>query len=88
MDFPGGTVAKTVLPMQAAQVQSVVRELKSYMQRTMAKKKKKRRAIWQKQHRGGCIKKTRKRLTHTIPFIVCRGLIFIPNGRGQVQRLR
>ena len=41
MDFPGGTVAKTVLPMQAAQVQSVVRELKSYMQRTMAKKKKK-----------------------------------------------
>ena len=42
MDFPGGTVAKTVLPMQAAQVQSVVRELKSYMQRTMAKKKKKK----------------------------------------------
>ena len=41
MDFPGGTVVKTVLPMQAAQVQSVVRELKSYMQRTVAKKKEK-----------------------------------------------
>ena len=43
MDFPGGTVAKTALPMQAAQVQSVVRELKSYMQRTVAKKKKKKK---------------------------------------------
>ena len=42
MDFPGGTVVKTVLPMQAAQVQSVVRELKSYMQCTVAKIRKKK----------------------------------------------
>ena len=37
-DFPGGPVVETVLPMQGAEVQSLVRELTSHMPWYAAKK--------------------------------------------------
>ena len=40
-DFFGGPVVKTVLPMQAAQVQSLVGELRPHITHAVAKKKKK-----------------------------------------------
>ena len=40
-DFPGGPAAKTALPMQRAQVRSLVQELRSHMLLSAAKKKKK-----------------------------------------------
>ena len=40
-DFFGGPAVKTVLPMQAAQVQSLVGELRSHITHAVAKKKKK-----------------------------------------------
>ena len=38
-DFPGGPVVKTALPLQGAQVRSLVGELGSHMPRSTAKKK-------------------------------------------------
>ena len=38
-DFPGNAVVKTVLLMQGAQVWSLVRELRSHMPPSVAKKK-------------------------------------------------
>ena len=38
MDFPSGPVVKTVLPLQGAQVRSLVGELRSHMLRGAAKK--------------------------------------------------
>ena len=45
-DLPGSPVVKTVLPLQGALVQSLVRELRSHMLRygQLKKKKKKRKA--------------------------------------------
>ena len=37
-DFPGSQVVKTVLPVQGIWVQSLVRELRSHMPRSKAKK--------------------------------------------------
>ena len=39
-DFPGGPAAKTVLPIQGAQIRSLVQELRSHMLLSAAKKKK------------------------------------------------
>ena len=44
-NFPGGPVVKTVLPMQGAWVQSLVRELRSHMLHSTAKKKKLKKII-------------------------------------------
>ena len=42
-DFPGGPVVKTQLPLQGSWVSSLVRELKSYILHSAAKKKKEKR---------------------------------------------
>jgi len=39
--LPDGPVVKTLLPLQGARVQSLVRELRSHMPSSVAKKKKK-----------------------------------------------
>ena len=39
-DFPGGPAVKAGLPVQGARIQSLVRELRSYVPHGMAKKKK------------------------------------------------
>ena len=43
--LPDGPVVKTLLPLQGARVQSLVRELRSHMPSSVAKKKKK--TIWE-----------------------------------------
>ena len=48
-DFPGGPVAKTALPMQGVQVQSLVVELRSHMPRGTARKNKKQKTPLNKQ---------------------------------------
>ena len=40
--LPDGPVVKTLLPLQGARVQSLVRDLRSHMPSSVAKKKKKR----------------------------------------------
>ena len=53
-DFPGGPVVETVLPMQGAEVQSLVRELTSHMPWYAAKKvlkKKKKNSLKKKKSR-------------------------------------
>ena len=63
-DFFGGPVVKTVLPMQGAQVQSLVGELRSHITHAVATKKKKKnnnkqRKNW-KEHRNVRYKETQQ----------------------------
>ena len=57
-DFPGGPVVETVLPMQGAEVQSLVRELTSHMPWYAAKKvlkKKKKKSSFKKKKKESCV---------------------------------
>ena len=83
-DFPGGPVVKTALPLQGAQVRSLVRELKSHLPRGAAKE------TLKKNKKKTSFSKAGRRISRTPGFLreSCQGCQNLGLVCGQDPRLR